>query len=332
MGSGASCGGRSLKVAGKETVIIKLVQDGKLSRTVISSTCKLTDAEQILVIVDPRMSVNLDLASSFVDGTVPPELKEKIIPFVLFPSLTSSKANLLLVEVALNGIGILCTHFVSEDGQTGGEKVHVVRSDDYHMLGDQILVQMLEQQKRVYPAEEAQSMLGLIQKTSDVSYEISKDPDADEDEAEAPTKVDTDSRFAVACERYDGWVDQSYGSKELTVTARGTVLEPLLLDSSLALPTLPCVSMGGGGQVQVSVDMDANAPIGMDVETPGLVVRKVHDNSKLNEAGVVPGDRIINANGTDVSNAAQLQAVIQKCKSEGSQSLKLTWAKVGMSS
>merc|ERR1719201_995812 len=87
---------------------------------------------------------------------------------------------MLCAEVALQALGIV--HF----GVIDVTDVRLVRLDDYLAYGFEILVAMMEQSKKVYPAEKADDMLGFLKPTAELE-EL--------------------SRFEVNVWEYNGWCD-----------------------------------------------------------------------------------------------------------------------------
>eukprot|EP00747_Dinoflagellata_sp_TGD_P131977 gnl/TRDRNA2_/TRDRNA2_175036_c1_seq5.p1 gnl/TRDRNA2_/TRDRNA2_175036_c1~~gnl/TRDRNA2_/TRDRNA2_175036_c1_seq5.p1 ORF type:complete len:608 (-),score=99.38 gnl/TRDRNA2_/TRDRNA2_175036_c1_seq5:529-2352(-) len=86
------------------------------------------------------------------------QLSGKLTVFTLLPSTTSSSETLLCAEVGLAACLCHASSFCDKFSGT----LCAVRLDDYLLHGHAILLAMVEQNKRVYPAEETASMLDMM--------------------------------------------------------------------------------------------------------------------------------------------------------------------------
>eukprot|EP00930_Biecheleria_cincta_P067357 TRINITY_DN5389_c0_g1_i1.p1 TRINITY_DN5389_c0_g1~~TRINITY_DN5389_c0_g1_i1.p1 ORF type:complete len:508 (-),score=98.38 TRINITY_DN5389_c0_g1_i1:202-1725(-) len=223
MGSGASASGDA-KIGGKETTIIEFGNDGQLVRHL--SQKPWADVEQILLVFDPR-------TDPFHDTKTPDDwtdaVKKKVVTFLLMPSLTSSPECLLCAE-----IGLQC--FTPD--KVPLKDVRVVRVDDYLSLGHDILKAMIEKNKKVYPAEERDSMLKLIGFDPALSYK--EEICGDDDEKPVEEKCEQVSRFHCNIYNFRAWCHWPVGGglEESGIMEGWERMLSLLSDADNALPSL----------------------------------------------------------------------------------------------
>ena len=192
-------------VAGKDTTVIEIGPEGEPIRS--GSAKALADVAQVLVVVDPRA---LSFASvvphwgrsgEFDDD----DLRAKTTTFLLMPSVTSSPDAMLCAEVALQALGLAAEMQIRTRGWVKNGPItdlRLVRLDDYLAYGFDILVAMMEQGKKVYPAEKADDMLGFLKPIAELEeasgtwyYETGY-----QTRARAPS-----SRFVINLYNYRGW-------------------------------------------------------------------------------------------------------------------------------
>eukprot|EP00747_Dinoflagellata_sp_TGD_P160148 gnl/TRDRNA2_/TRDRNA2_177949_c2_seq5.p1 gnl/TRDRNA2_/TRDRNA2_177949_c2~~gnl/TRDRNA2_/TRDRNA2_177949_c2_seq5.p1 ORF type:complete len:842 (-),score=140.68 gnl/TRDRNA2_/TRDRNA2_177949_c2_seq5:99-2624(-) len=153
---GAAAAKEPLIVAGKDTIIVEIGTAGAF--LCHGSQKAFEEVEQVLLVLDPRDIFNIFKANL---KDISEQTKNKIIVFVLLPSITSSPTALIGAEIGL--LNLACAIDAQPDGSVDG--ICAVRIDDYLHHGDAILVAMVEQGKKVYPAEEAVNMLAFISPT-----------------------------------------------------------------------------------------------------------------------------------------------------------------------
>lgn len=137
-----------------DTLVIEVGTDGEA----IERGVGIADAQQIFVVIDPRAGRSISDVKFLNDI----ELLRKVLIggggktllkiFVLVPSATSSKAHLMNAHIAVMWLG----HWSQQNPC-------FIRTDDYYHNGDSIMRAMVEGDKRVYPAEEAENMHALIE-------------------------------------------------------------------------------------------------------------------------------------------------------------------------
>eukprot|EP00747_Dinoflagellata_sp_TGD_P160149 gnl/TRDRNA2_/TRDRNA2_177949_c2_seq6.p1 gnl/TRDRNA2_/TRDRNA2_177949_c2~~gnl/TRDRNA2_/TRDRNA2_177949_c2_seq6.p1 ORF type:complete len:842 (-),score=139.43 gnl/TRDRNA2_/TRDRNA2_177949_c2_seq6:99-2624(-) len=153
---GAAAAKEPLIVAGKDTIIVEIGTAGAF--LCHGSQKAFEEVEQVLLVLDSRDIFNIFEAKL---KKLSERTKNKIIVFVLLPSITSSPTALIGAEIGL--LNLACAIDAQPDGSVDG--ICAVRIDDYLHHGDAILVAMVEQGKKVYPAEEAVNMLAFISPT-----------------------------------------------------------------------------------------------------------------------------------------------------------------------
>ena len=153
---------QTLWAGGRETVIVELGAKDLKRR---GSPKPLEEVEQIILILDPRGDIFRFYCTEDVetrktvrmDEILTTEVLNKTIAFYLLPSLTSSPEALLGVEWLPAGISATFGMVIDD-----AMEVCVLRTDEYMVHGDSLLVQMVDDGKLVCPAEEAQSMLRMF--------------------------------------------------------------------------------------------------------------------------------------------------------------------------
>eukprot|EP00747_Dinoflagellata_sp_TGD_P160131 gnl/TRDRNA2_/TRDRNA2_177949_c2_seq17.p1 gnl/TRDRNA2_/TRDRNA2_177949_c2~~gnl/TRDRNA2_/TRDRNA2_177949_c2_seq17.p1 ORF type:complete len:849 (-),score=141.73 gnl/TRDRNA2_/TRDRNA2_177949_c2_seq17:354-2900(-) len=157
---GAAAVTQPLVVAGKSTIIVEIGTAGAFLCHGSQKDFEEVEqeVEQVLLVLDPRDIFNIFKANL---KDISEQTKNKIIVFVLLPSITSSPTALIGAEIGL--LNLACAIDAQPDGSVDG--ICAVRIDDYLHHGDAILVAMVEQGKKVYPAEEAVNMLAFISPT-----------------------------------------------------------------------------------------------------------------------------------------------------------------------
>merc|ERR1719387_147676 len=110
---------------------------------------------------------------------------------------------MLCAEVALMKLAFVDSIAVTD--------LRLVRLDDYLAYGFDILVAMMEQDKKVYPAEKADDMLGFLKKTAEL--EEAAEPDYDDDGNEIPSTEPPEpkSRFEINVWNYRAWCHWAVG-------------------------------------------------------------------------------------------------------------------------
>eukprot|EP00931_Biecheleriopsis_adriatica_P049684 TRINITY_DN28743_c0_g1_i2.p1 TRINITY_DN28743_c0_g1~~TRINITY_DN28743_c0_g1_i2.p1 ORF type:complete len:476 (-),score=78.02 TRINITY_DN28743_c0_g1_i2:67-1494(-) len=145
---------------------------------------------------------------------------------MLMPSLTSSPECLLCTEV---GLQAFCpTGIPLKD-------VRVVRVDDYLSLGHDILRAMIEKGKKVYPAEEVDSMIKLV--GMDKALGFKEVWGEEEGECEI---VEEPSRFDINIYNFRAWCSWVVGAgiEEGSIREGVQTMQDLLSNADNALPSL----------------------------------------------------------------------------------------------
>ena len=92
--------------------------------------------------------------------------------FLLLPSSTSSPSAMLLAEFTCCSLSVVKELL---GPVLGDDALHIIRLDDYLMHGDRAVSALAESGKRVYPKEEATSMLVFFEKVLDLAEPLTED-------------------------------------------------------------------------------------------------------------------------------------------------------------
>ncbi|GMI09070.1 hypothetical protein TrRE_jg4365 [Triparma retinervis] len=111
--------------------------------------------------------------------------------FLLLPSSTSSPSAMLLAETTCQSLGIVKELL---GPVLGDDTLHIIRLDDYLMHGDRVVSALAESGKRVYPKEEATSMLMFFVKVFDLAEPLT-DEDVEEGQEALIGTLRPQSRF-----------------------------------------------------------------------------------------------------------------------------------------
>ena len=112
--------------------------------------------------------------------------------FLLLPSSTSSPSAMLLAESTCQSLSIVKELLGSV---LGDDALHIIRLDDYLMHGDRAVSALAESGKRVYPKEEATSMLAFFEKVLDLAEEPFTKEDVEEGQEALIGTLMPQSRF-----------------------------------------------------------------------------------------------------------------------------------------
>jgi hypothetical protein len=143
-----------LVVKDLETLVVEIGTDGEA----IERGVDVMEAEQIFVVIDPRSANCIHNVKFLNDAAVLRQVmmggggRTSLRIFVLVPSTTSSKAHLTNAHVGAMFLG----HWAMQNP-------YFIRADDYYHNGDAIMKAMVEEEKRVYPAEEGESMKAMLE-------------------------------------------------------------------------------------------------------------------------------------------------------------------------
>lgn len=223
MGSGASASGDA-SIAGKDTTIVEFGSEGQLVRH--GSQKPWADVEQILLVIDPRTD---PFHASKTPDDWTDAVKDKVVTFLLMPSLTSSPECLLCTEV---GLQAFCAAGVPM------KDVRIVRVDDYQSVGHKILAAMIEKDKKAYPAEEVDSMLKLVAPDEALGFkEVFKDYETGKEEVE---KCEAVSRFHSNIYNFRAWCHWPVGNgvEEGDISEGVAKVIEILSGTDNALPSL----------------------------------------------------------------------------------------------
>jgi len=145
-----------------DTLVIEIGTDGEA----VERGVEIDEAEQIFVVIDPRSGNTVSDVKFLNDPDVLRKVmmggggKTMLKVFVLLPSTTSSKAHLMNAHMAVYWL----MHWFQQNPC-------FIRTDDYYHNGDEIMKEMVEQDKRVYPAEELDNMKQMIELVSTSLWE-----------------------------------------------------------------------------------------------------------------------------------------------------------------
>eukprot|EP00931_Biecheleriopsis_adriatica_P100698 TRINITY_DN75956_c0_g1_i1.p1 TRINITY_DN75956_c0_g1~~TRINITY_DN75956_c0_g1_i1.p1 ORF type:complete len:620 (+),score=141.77 TRINITY_DN75956_c0_g1_i1:88-1947(+) len=143
-----------LKVAGKSTTILAVAGWAVFEADkVLRHGCPIGEAEQVIAIIDSCQAVH----SPFIK-TAKEASSSAVTFFFLIPSTTSAAEFLTCQEMGIPNLIASIFKVLSE-----GWDVRFIRRDDWFTNGGMAIIEpMMEQNKKVYPAEESQNMYDFI--------------------------------------------------------------------------------------------------------------------------------------------------------------------------